>query len=161
METGLEDISRLLDIRVGDIMSRNLVTADANSSIVDIARIMRDRRVSSVLITREGKVIGIITERDIVRRVVAEGRDLNNTKASDVMSSPIVAISEDAKLSDAALLMAQKRIRRLVIIDSSGNLVGIITTTDLSKYMALQSKFSNILFNALSRVTPPVGVMYG
>ncbi len=156
----MPDIEQVMNIRVGDIMTTNVKTVDENDTVRKVSNIMKDSEVGCVLVLRSGKVIGIITERDIVRRVIAEGKNPDEVLARDIMSSPIVAVLDEAPLADAALLMAQKHIRRLVVINREGKLIGVVTARDLAKYIAFQLKYENMIFNALAKVSPPPSTIY-
>lgn len=107
-------------------MKRELLVLDSSSSVHEAARLMRERGLGSALVSRGGEPVGIVTERDILYRVVAEGRDPRSTPLGDVMSSPLIKIDESAKLSDAIAVMASRGIRRIVAT-SGGRAVGLVT----------------------------------
>ena len=119
------------DVRVGDCMTRGVVTARIDASVVEIAKTLKKNEVGSVIVTQEGKMRGVITERDIAYKIVAEGKDPRKTTAKDVMSSPVTTIGADKNIEDAAMLLKQKDIKRLPVIDEKGKLVGIVTESDL------------------------------
>ncbi|GET41125.1 CBS domain-containing protein [Microseira wollei] len=124
--------------RVADIMTKTVTTATPETSVFDVAQLMATQRRSCVAIctqeTRflEGflKPVGIITERDIVK-FAAQNIDLAQTKAETVMTSPLLPVGSDATLWEANQKMQQHRIRRLVVVDQAGYLVGIVTQTNL------------------------------
>jgi len=108
-------------------------TADNSESVYNIIRIMKMKNKSCVVILNKLKhPEGIITERDIVRRLVFESKDPKLTPAYEIMSSPLISISDDAYIYDAALVMTKYSIRRLPIIKDNV-LLGIITATDLAR----------------------------
>src|SRR5512136_625811 len=93
------------EIPVRDIMTRPVITAGADLDILSAAKKMASANVGSLIITAEGKTTGILTERDLVKKVLAEGRDPRTIKVADVMSSPVVSIEPEASLREAAALM--------------------------------------------------------
>jgi signal-transduction protein with cAMP-binding, CBS, and nucleotidyltransferase domain len=108
-------------------------TADRSDNVDTIIRTMTMKNKGSVIILNELKhPEGIITERDIVRRLVFESKDAKLTKASEIMSSPLISLNDDAYIYDAALVMAKYSIRRLPIIKDNV-LLGIVTATDLAR----------------------------
>ncbi len=118
-------------LKVRDIMSSPVVTATPNTSVFEIAKKMSEENIGSVVIVNEvGEVVGIVTENDLIRRVLAKGKDPFRTKASEVMTSPVIHISPDMDLKDAASLMVSKNIGHLVVIENN-KLVGIIAEYDI------------------------------
>lgn len=115
-------------------MVKNPVTIGPNAPVIEAARLLRDREIGSVIIVDRDKVVGIATERDLVRRLLAEGRDPKTVKVGDVMSSPAISIDPDRDVVDAAQLMKQKGISRLIVMERD-KLVGIITSDDLARNM--------------------------
>lgn len=118
-------------MRVSDVMVRNPVMVGPMTPVREVARLMRDRKISSVILTRNERPVGIITERDLVWRVLAQGRDPDSLTAFDVSSRPVIAVSELADVEDALELMRRHEIRRVVVVDSQDRIVGILTTDDL------------------------------
>ena len=121
-------------LKVRDIMVANPVTIGPDALIVEAAKLMRDNKVGSVIVVEKLKVLGIITERDLVRRVLAENRELKTVMIRDIMSISVVSVSPEEDVVHAAHIMRQRGIRRVIVIDKD-DLVGMITTNDLVKYM--------------------------
>jgi CBS domain-containing protein len=119
-----------IEIPVKDIMSRPVITAEADLDILSAAKKMGSANVGSLIVLSKNKPIGIITERDLVKKIVAKAADPKSVKVIDVMSSPLVTISPEASLREAATLMLKSGVKRLPVI-SNGKLIGIITDTDL------------------------------
>ncbi|MDI9608817.1 MAG: CBS domain-containing protein [Candidatus Verstraetearchaeota archaeon] len=117
-------------VLVADVMTRDLVTLSETSTAKEVAIAMSGKSVGSVVITKEGHPSGIITEKDIVERVIARGRDPERTLARDIMSSPVSVIDPRADAMEAARKMAKLGIRRLVVVDK-GKMVGIVTSRDI------------------------------
>jgi CBS domain-containing protein len=118
------------EIPVRDIMTRPVITAGVDIDIYSAAKIMGKANVGSLIIVQGIKPIGILTERDLVKKIVAHAIDPRSVKAEEVMSSPLVTISPETSLRDAAATMLKSGVKRLPVI-SDGTLVGIITDTDL------------------------------
>jgi CBS domain-containing protein len=87
----------------------------------------------------KGKLVGIVTERDMVQKVLAVGRNPKETPISSIMSKPVITVSPETSLSDAATVMVGNKIRRLPVVKGL-NIVGILTVSDFAKYMHLQNK---------------------
>ena len=119
-------------LKVSDIMTTDVVTARPDETIVEVARKMAENKIGSVIVVNDtGVIIGIVTEGDIVRRVVARGLDPSQTVVETIMTRNPVTIYEDATLSDAAELMKRKGIGHLPVVNENGRLVGIITRSDI------------------------------
>lgn len=117
-------------------MTTKMVTTSEKDSVLQIARIMADRGISSVAITNDGKRIkGILTERDIIS-AIAKGIPPDGVTSGSLMSQPVVAIDKGTSVEDAARVMAQKKLRHLLVEDAvTREIVGIITVTDLARYL--------------------------
>jgi len=118
------------DILVREVMSKKPKVGGPEMSVQQAARSMRSAKVGSLIILEEGRPVGILTERDILMKVVAEGKPPSELKVSEVMSSPIITAGPDDKVSEAAKRMAQMRVRRLPVVDD-GELVGMLTENDV------------------------------
>ena len=118
---------------VEDIMSKKLVSIGADSSAQEVAQLMAKKGVSSVMLEDGGKVVGIITERDLARNVCAKDGMASKTPATAIMSTPVQAVSKNVAVEVAAKMMADAGVRHLAVEDSGRNIVGIVTTTDLAR----------------------------
>jgi CBS domain-containing protein len=116
---------------VEEIMTRDPRTVDAGDTILDAARVMRDNDIGDVIVMDGGQVSGIVTDRDIVVRGVAEGRDPDSTEVSDVCTTGVETIEPDASVDDALRLMREKDIRRLPVAKNRRP-VGIVSLGDLA-----------------------------
>jgi len=122
---------------VKDVMRKNVISIDSDMTVKDAAIMMDDANVGCVVITRGNAPIGILTERDFVKRIVSEGRDLS-TPLADVMSLPLIAVKSDDTVWEAAEKMKINKIHKAPVEDQ-GKLVGIITATDIVKICSLGS----------------------
>ena len=116
---------------VKDVMSSPVITIDQNETVEKVAKFMEMQRLGCIIITdTDGRPIGIITERDLVTRVLAKNKLPSKLKAEDVMTSPLITISPDETLSNAARQMSRLKVRRLGVF-YKGNLVGIVSSKDI------------------------------
>jgi CBS domain-containing protein len=118
---------------VRDLMSRAVKTVRPSSTVREAVEKMNKFGIGSILVVEGEKPLGIITERDILRRVVEGGMEPSVAKAKDVMSAPLITIAEDATAEEAARLMGEKGIKKLPVM-GGGRLVGIVTSTDLIRH---------------------------
>jgi CBS domain-containing protein len=133
---------------VKDFMTTNVITIDAQKTVLEAAKLMNQQGVGD-LVVMEGKMSkGIVTERDLVRRVMAQKKPLE-TKVSEIMSAPLITIDEDASLKDAARKMIKNKIRRLPV-KKKNELVGIVATSDFAHYLSKKTLTEEIL-EAISR----------
>ncbi|BDC00148.1 MAG: CBS domain-containing protein [Saccharolobus sp.] len=116
---------------VKEYMKSNVITVDKNTILKDIAKIMTENNIGSVIVIDNGKPVGIITERDIVR-AIGKNKDLN-VRAEDIMTASLITIKEDAPITGALSLMRTYNIRHLPVIDNNGNLKGIISIRDIAR----------------------------
>ena len=131
-------------MKVKELMSTNIASVSPNTSIADIARSMKRNNVGSVPVCKGGKVVGIVTDRDIVLRQIAMDKNLENSKAEDVMTSGISSAHPDMDIHDAAKLMSDMQIRRLPVIDN-GNLVGMLALGDIAVHSRLEDNAGAVL----------------
>lgn len=117
-------------VTVGQLMKKDIVTVDAGTSVIEAAKLMKACNVGSVLISHEGRVIGIVTESDIVKKVVGSDRGPYFIPVEDIMSSPVVGIEERRPLTEAADLMNKHQTRHLGVT-KGGAVVGILSVRDL------------------------------
>jgi len=122
---------------VNQIMSENVLTLDQSTSLQEAAENMKELTVGCVIITKNNNPTGIITERDFVTKIVAEGRPLF-TEIQDVMSSPLITIDSEETVWEASELMKEKSIHKLPV-KKNGQIIGIITTTDIVKIASIGS----------------------
>jgi len=117
-------------LRVRDLMARNIITIQAEDSIIRAASVMDENGVSSVVVKEGNEFSGMITERNIISRVVSKGLDPQKIKVSEVMSTPLITISPDATIEEAARKMHDNKIRRL-LVEENHQKIGIIAESDI------------------------------
>jgi CBS domain-containing protein len=114
---------------IRDVMTQTVVTAAPERTVREIAELMRERNVGSVVLVQDGRPVGFVTDRDLALSVVADGRDFGD-HASDHASSPVIFAEPDMDVEEAAELMVRHGIRRLVVV-AGERLSGIVTLDDL------------------------------
>ena len=118
-------------MQVSEVMTAQVSTASPRTTIAEVARTMAQVESGAVPVVDDGKVVGLITDRDIVLRVVAEGKGLD-TAVADVMTEGVETCREDDNVADATGKMSAKQIRRLVVLGESGQLAGILSLGDVA-----------------------------
>jgi CBS domain-containing protein len=108
-------------------LSRPALEVAPDRSVLDAVRLMAERRVGAATVTRDGQPIGIFTERDLLRRVVLEGRDSSRTAVSEVMTSPVDTVPAHTTIEEAVTIMRSRHHRHLAVIDDRGRLSGIVS----------------------------------
>ena len=108
----------------------DVATVDRKTTVLDAAKTMNQRRIGAVVVTDGDRVVGIFTERDILNRIVAAGKDPKTTRVEEVMTSPMACCRRDTPLADCKAVMSQKRIRHLPVVEE-GKLYGLISAGDI------------------------------
>ena len=116
---------------VRDAMTENPSSIDASASVVEAARLIRDDNIGSLPITDDGKLVGMITDRDITTTVVADGADPRATSVGDIGSRDLISVEPEKGLDEALELMARHQVRRLPVVED-GALVGIVAQADVA-----------------------------
>lgn len=129
--------------RIDEVMTKDLVTVPTKASVVAAARQMRDHAIGDVLVLDGDRLCGLVTDRDLVNRVIAD--DLpGTTPVGEVCSEGPVTLRPDQEVGDAVSLMRSHDVRRLPVVDSDGRPVGIVTLGDLAKAQDPQSALADI-----------------
>ena len=128
---------------VEEIMTTNTRTVNADDTVLEAAQVMRDSDIGDVVVVEDGQVAGIVTDRDIVVRAVAEGRDADSTTVGDIATTGIEAIEPEATVDHALRTMREHDIRRLPVV-KNGRPVGIISLGDLAVEREPESTLADI-----------------
>jgi CBS domain-containing protein len=146
-----ETVSQLMDTRVR--------TLDPNVTVRNIATKMAKESTDCIVLVQGDKPLGVITERDLVIKILGDGLNPDRVLARDIMSTSLITISPKASMSDAAKLMSEYKIRRLLVVDEDGSLIGIASADDLAKILARRMDFKDPALNVMGRVngTPSQG----
>jgi len=122
-----------LSLKVEDVMVKEVITIDENSTIKEAAEVMNKFEIGCLIAVRKGKAMGILTERDVLKRVVADAKDTTKTNVKKVMTSPLVVVEPGTDLEEAVKLMFQMKIKKLPVVDGK-RLVGLISLTDIARF---------------------------
>ncbi len=122
-----------MSLKVEDAMVDDVVTIEADATVEKAVDLMNKHEIGCLIAVRGGKAVGIVTERDMLSRVLAMTRDPERTKVSDIMTSPLVVADPQMDLEEAGRLMFKMKIKKLPIV-SKGNLVGLLTLTDVARF---------------------------
>ena len=139
------------ELRCSEIMTKNVTTCGPESVIRDVADLMEDENVGSIPVVDNGRLVGIVTDRDIVCRVIAEGLDTRTVKAREVMSEDLITCTPDDSVISAIRKMGEHQIRRIPVCDPNGRLRGIISLGDV----ALEAERDQELADALEQISQP------
>ena len=131
-------------IRCRDIMTKSVRTATREQSLKDVAILMRDGDMGSVPVVENGKLVGIVTDRDIVVRSIAEGKDAS-ASVDEAMTTDIFAVKPDDFVFEAIRLMGNKQVRRVPVVDNDGSLAGIIAIADIALEMEDEKEIAETL----------------
>jgi len=146
--------------RVRDLMTVDVPLTTLNTPVSDAARLMRAADRDSLIVFDLGRAIGIVTERDIIRKITAEGLDAMHVHVSQIVSAPLVTIHPDKQAREAAALMIEKKIRHLPVVKEN-RLLGIITLQDFAKFMSKKGVKDEILESMGKDADDPLAVMHG
>lgn len=119
-----------MPLSVKDVMHR-LMTINAEESVFVAVQMMSDKNVGSIIVEEDGKPVGIITERDIVGKISARGLDPKDVRCKEIMSPSLITVSSGAGLQQATQVMDDNNIKKLLVVDQAGKIVGIVSMTDL------------------------------
>ncbi len=131
-------------------MTKDVVTIEGDRTVLEAAKMMRLNKFSSLVVTDKGKTAGIITERDLVRKVLAEDRDPNKLLIYQVMSTELITTTPETSIENAAKVMTEQRVRRLPVMKNK-KLVGIITASDIARHLSDATSSIEMLLRSLRK----------
>jgi len=129
--------------RVADLLKgkeARLLTIASDSSVYDAVKQMVEANVGSLLVTVDGRIEGIVTERDYLRRVTLEGRTDQNTSVSEIMTAPLIVVQPETSVEECMAVMTDRRIRHMPVVDD-GDVVAMVSIGDIVKYQSTQQSF--------------------
>ena len=136
MENILKNFSNIKNnITVKDIMSNPVIGVSKDDTIHKAAKIMNENSISTVIVSENNKLIGIVTERDIVKKVILSGKNPKKTKISDIMTPNPVTVFPNVSILMASNLMKRKKVRKLIVVDLEDKIAGIVSQTDIINSM--------------------------
>jgi CBS domain-containing protein len=133
-------------------MVEGVITIDADAPVMKAVKIMNENEIGCLIVTRKGKAVGIITERDLLKRVIGKSKNPKTTKVREIMTKPLIAGHPDMDLEEATKLMFKMKIKKLPVVESEGDLRGLITLTDVARF---QPQMIRILKKLSTRVSAP------
>ena len=117
---------------VDEIMTKNVVTIENDRTVLDACNVYNDRKIGCLIVTKDSHLDGIVTERDIIHRVISNEKDPRATKIEEIMTRDIKSILQTAEVKEAAEIMSENNIKKLPVVSDNGDVVGIITDTDIA-----------------------------
>ena len=138
-------------LKVEDVMVKEVMTIDDSVTVKEAADVMNKFDIGCLIAIRKGKAMGILTERDILKRIVAGGKDAIKTKVKDVMTSPLVVAEPNMDLGEAVKLMFQMKIKKLPVVEGT-RLVGLVSLTDIARF---QPQMMTIVKQLAAKQTAP------
>ncbi len=119
------------EIRVGDIMKKDVISIEEDAPITEVAKLMKIHDIGSVVVAKNKKAEGIITEKDVIHQVVAKGADASKITAKDIMSAPLKVVRPGTTLEETANMMRQYSLKRFPVVNENNELVGMISEGDI------------------------------
>jgi CBS domain-containing protein len=138
-------------VKVSEAMTADVVTVSPQASVIDAARLMRDSDIGPLPVCEDGRILGMLTDRDITVRAIASGKAPESTRVADVMSPEVVSCLESDDVRRAAEIMQSAQLRRLLVVNGDGRLAGIVSLGDL----ALHTGDEELTGETLERVSEP------
>jgi CBS domain-containing protein len=136
---------------VKDVMVKEIVTVNPTTKIRDAVELMNKNQIGCLVVTRKGKPVGIMTERDVLKKIVCSCKNPEQTRVSEIMSKPLIVGRVDMDWLEAVKLMLDRNIKKLPILDDE-RLVGLVTLTDIARMRMLQAlEIDTLTFGILSR----------
>jgi CBS domain-containing protein len=121
-------------MKIQDIMTSNPACCEADTNLQEVARLMVENDCGEIPVLRDGRPIGVITDRDIAARAVAAGRNPLEMKARDLMTSPVITVNPSTGVDECCETMEEHQIRRLPVVDDSGSCCGMVSQADIAKH---------------------------
>jgi len=138
-------------LKVEDVMVESVITVDSDSSVMKAVKIMNEYEIGCLVVIRRGRAVGIITERDLLKRVIAKSKSPSRTRVREIMTKPLIAGEPGMDLEDATRLMFERKIKKLPVVED-GKLLGLITLTDVARF---QPQMIKILKKLSHQVAAP------
>lgn len=133
----------IYDYRVGDFMTKKVRAVTEDMTLDKVSKIMTKFRIGSVVVMKKEHPVGIITDTDIVRKVMSKNKNPKKTKTKDVMTRNVITVSPETSIREAAYIMTRNNVRRLPVIDKKEGLVGIVTETDVIRILSNVDRIEN------------------
>jgi len=131
-------------LEVEDIMVNKVITIDPAATVRDAAKLMNKHEVGCLIAAKNGDALGIITERDLLKKIVELGKNPEKTKVSQIMSKRLIIGTPHMEIADAVRLMLQKKIKKLPIVED-GKMIGLITLTDIARTTRIEPQMVGVI----------------
>jgi len=141
-----------LMLKVEDVMVEGVVTIDADATVMKAVQLMNENEIGCLIVMRRGRAVGIITERDLLKRVISKSKNPKKTEVREIMTKPLIAGQPNMDLEEATRLMFKMKIKKLPVLESNGRLLGLITLTDVARF---QPQMIRILKKLSERTSAP------
>jgi len=136
---------------VKDIMVKEVITVNPDTKVRDAVELMDKNEIGCLVVMRKGKPVGIMTERDVMKKIVCQCKNPERIRVSEIMSAPLIVAKVNMDWGEAAMLMLNRKIKKLPIVDSE-KLVGLVTLTDIARMRMKQTlESSTVTFGIISR----------
>lgn len=132
--------------QVRDIMEKNVITIEHDKTVLDASNILKEKEISFLVIMQDGRPSGVVSERDIVRKITAKDKVASQVKLEEIMSKKFRWVAPDTEIEDAVQKMLNNNIRRLIILHD-GNLAGVVTQTNLTEFLRSKLLISGTIEN--------------
>lgn len=139
-------------MEVRDLMTTDPVCCGPDTGLQELARLMLENDCGAIPIVDGGKPVGMVSDRDIAVRAVAEGRNPLDMKAGDIMSAPVATVTEDASIEDLFDVMEDQQIRRVVVVNAGGDVCGIVAQADIAELADAED-----VADVVEKVSEPAG----
>ena len=126
-------------LTIKDVMVTDLVTVTADLNVKEAVKVMNDFEIGCLIVVEDGKAVGILTERDVLKRVVEKGKEPEKILVKDVMSKPLIVVNPEMGLEEAIETMFKNKIKKLPVV-KDGKLVGLVTFTDIARIQPVMIK---------------------
>ena len=134
----------MMTMKVEEAMIKNVVTLQQDVSAYDAVKLMNENRIGCLVVLQYGQVVGIITERDMLERVLEKCKNPKETNVTEIMTKRVIVGKPDMQLAEAAKLMFEKKVKKLPIVEGN-RLVGLVTLTDLARLASLDEKTMELI----------------
>lgn len=138
-----------MSIRMRDVMVTKVITTKKDSTVEEAVKLMNEHEIGCLVVTENDRPIGILTERDLLKRILARSKDLKRMMVDEVMSTPLISVEPNVQVGDASRLMFQKNIKKMPIV-KEGELLGLVTLTDILRIQPQLIKMYKIFSTGLA-----------
>jgi len=140
----LPNFHNLITMKIEEVMIKNVVALQEDVTAYDAVKLMNEKKIGCLVVLQYGQVVGILTERDLLERVLEKCKNPKETKITEIMTKRVIVGKPDMQLDEAAQLMFERKVKKLPIVEGN-RLVGLVTLTDLARIASLDQKTMEIV----------------